>query len=368
MSLSSRPSKDYSTFPDVPVPEPTPSNNVELGPKSSVSTTPSLTTNINSERIRTSADSLDLSASPTPTIMPSITDIEDGDYPSAIISPSLITVDPISLTVIPTVTTLSTITIPYTTTTPSTIDFQPGLPTTFSMPNGAISTNAAEIPVRVILGSMSGIVFAFAFLGALVIGLVIGFLLAKCTRLGGSANRFRKQQKDELTEQLRLLTDTLSHRTMGDIHERYFDNSQAARTFQYDRSYLNDEKHTYVPEESRQLETIPLYFYNDHVRQSVVSATTAPQGDIETERLNRYSIPSQSLHHWDHANSDAPITSPIYRTAPGISASVKARRPILSNPFQTGGRETRAVRLPVQPNLAVNVPESKELGELSPAF
>ncbi|KAG0289315.1 hypothetical protein BGZ97_006493 [Linnemannia gamsii] len=182
------------------------------------------------------------------------------------------------------------------------ITLQLGSPTVYHNPSGTSLTPAPAISGgSVISGPMTGVVFTFAFLGALIIGLVAGFLIAKYTRLG-VGGRSRRQQRDDLTEQLRLLTDTLGQR-----NDRYFDNSPQRLPYCHDRSYLDDEKFAHVPSVN-QAERVPLYM---NARQSLSSTISAAHGGGggETERLRPQSIPDQN-HYQDWDLVGTPLMSP----------------------------------------------------------
>ncbi|OAQ31501.1 hypothetical protein K457DRAFT_124138 [Linnemannia elongata AG-77] len=112
------------------------------------------------------------------------------------------------------------------------ITLRPGAPTIYR--NNAAETNSPAISGAVISSPMTGVVFTFAFLGALLIGLVAGFLITKYTRLGGREGE--NEQKDELTEQLRLLTDSLDQQNQQLI-QRYQDQHHHQHW-----SYLTEEK------------------------------------------------------------------------------------------------------------------------------
>lgn len=181
------------------------------------------------------------------------------------------------------------------------ITLQPGSPTIYHNPSGAGLTPGPAISGGTVISvPMTGVVLTFAFLGALIIGLVAGFFIAKCTRLGGSS-RSRRQQRDDMTEQLRLLNDALGQR-----NDRHFDNNPQQPPFHHDRSYFDDEKFAYAPS-INQVERVPLYM---NTRQSVSSATAqgGGNGSGETERLHPHSIADQNHYQdWDVAT---PLMSP----------------------------------------------------------
>ncbi|KAK5799082.1 hypothetical protein F5H01DRAFT_326882 [Linnemannia elongata] len=177
------------------------------------------------------------------------------------------------------------------------VTLQPGSPTTFHNPSGISSTSTPATSGSVISAPMTGVVFTFAFLGALIIRLVAGFLIAKYTRLGGGGGgRSRRQERDALTEQVRLLVDTV-----GQYNSRNIDDNPQ-QPDRHDRSYFDEEKfaHASMPNQG---ERIPFYMNG---RQSVASTINAAYGggDAETERLHSRSIPDQNHYQdWDLANT-----------------------------------------------------------------
>lgn len=131
---------------------------------------------------------------------------------------------------------------------------------------------------------MTGVVFTFAFLGILVIGLVAGFLISKYTRLGGGGGGgSRRHQRDDLTEQVRLLINTIGQR-----NDRNFDNNPR-QPYRNDRSYLDEEKFAHASVTNHG-ERLPLHMNG---RQSVTSTIAAAHGggDGDSERLHSHSIP-----------------------------------------------------------------------------
>ncbi|KAF9921605.1 hypothetical protein FBU30_008323 [Linnemannia zychae] len=95
------------------------------------------------------------------------------------------------------------------------ITFQPGSATSFrgsstSTPSLQSSTEAYTL----VPSSMTSLLFAFAFIGALVVGIVMGIVIMKYTRFAqkdGCWYRETNKEKGDLAEQLRLLTNTLEH-------------------------------------------------------------------------------------------------------------------------------------------------------------
>ncbi|KAF9122835.1 hypothetical protein BGX30_001759, partial [Mortierella sp. GBA39] len=203
------------------------------------------------------------------------------------------------------------------------ITLQPGSTMVFHNPSGVSSTSAPAISGSVISAPMTGVVFTFAFLGALIIGLVAGFFIAKYTRLGGGGGRSRRQQRGELTEQVRLLIDTIGQRD-----SRNFDNGPQ-QPYRHDRSYLDDEKFAHASV-THQGERMPLYMNG---RQSVASTITTAHGggDGETERLHPHSIPDQNYYQdWDLVNSH--LISPHSNNAPPHPISFSRHSAIVSPP------------------------------------
>ncbi|KAF9551281.1 hypothetical protein EC957_009165 [Mortierella hygrophila] len=204
------------------------------------------------------------------------------------------------------------------------ITLQPGSTMVFHNPSDASSTPAPAISGPVISAPMTGVVFTFAFLGALIIGLVAGFFIAKHTRLGGGGGgggRSHRQQRDELTEQVRLLIDTIGQR-----NSRNFDNGPQ-QPYRHDRSYLDDEKFAHASV-THQGERMPLYMNS---RQSVASTFTAAHGgdDGETERLHPHPIPDQNQYQeWDLVNSH--LISPHSNNVPSHSMSFSRHSAMVS--------------------------------------
>ncbi|KAG0376727.1 hypothetical protein BGX24_007321, partial [Mortierella sp. AD032] len=203
------------------------------------------------------------------------------------------------------------------------ITFRPGSPTTYR--NNADPTSLANSG-SVISGPMTGLVFAFAFLGALVIGLVAGFLIAKYTRLGGRRGRAHKEQKDELTEQLRLLTDSL-----GQQNDHLAQQNQHQQHNRHDRSYLNEEKLAHT--RTNQAEILPLFMRPNHL--AAFGASAAP-----TDRLHSQSVPYHN--HYQDWNT---VGSPMVSIQPTSAA-----------PTTTPSRTPRVTHLPpTQPSSNVDI-------------
>ncbi|KAF9908776.1 hypothetical protein EC991_009479 [Linnemannia zychae] len=195
------------------------------------------------------------------------------------------------------------------------ITLQPGVPTPFrTFPNGSPSaaTAAPAISGSVISGPMTGVVFAFAFLGALIIGFVAGFLVAKYTRFGGS--RKGKGQKDQLTEQLRLLTETIGQR--NEYQQQHQHQYPHVRTpFDLDRSYLNEDKLSHAP---FQAELMPLYMNGQHAYPSVHDG-----GDMN--RLDPQSVTDQNPYQdWDSVGTPLMPETPMISVRPAIAPTSAA--------------------------------------------
>ncbi|KAG0376726.1 hypothetical protein BGX24_007320 [Mortierella sp. AD032] len=163
---------------------------------------------------------------------------------------------------------------------------------------------------------MTGVVFTFAFLGALIIGLVAGFLIAKYTRLGG--RRRNKEQKEQLTEQLRLLTESIGQRNEYQQHQHQHPQDRAP--FNLDRSYLNEDKLSHTP---FQAEMMPLYMNRQYAYPPISG------GGLSMDRLHPQSVSDHNPYHdWDSA-AGTPLMpgTPIVSIHPAIvptSAAVAA--------------------------------------------
>ncbi|KAF9921604.1 hypothetical protein FBU30_008322 [Linnemannia zychae] len=160
------------------------------------------------------------------------------------------------------------------------INFRPGTPTTYNNNNNAAQPTSAIISGAILSEPMTGLVFGFAFLGALVIGFIAGFLVARYSRLGGRRREDGYGSKGELTEQLRLLTDTLGQQNQH-LAQQYQPNRQQ-------RSYLDEEKLMHGT--ANQPEFIPL-FMQHHRNIPTTSGESAHQS---------YSSPT--LNHQLHQN------------------------------------------------------------------
>ncbi|KAK3820520.1 MAG: hypothetical protein JOS17DRAFT_755844 [Linnemannia elongata] len=181
------------------------------------------------------------------------------------------------------------------------ITLQPGVPTSYRsvLPTPSAAGAAAGISGSVISGPMTGVVFAFAFIGALIIGLVAGFLVAKYTRLGGS--RKRKEQKNQLTEQLRLLTESIGQQNEYNQHHRQYRlHHPEERPFNLDRSYLQEDKQSHAP---YQAETAPLYMNRSYAAYPTTTAAAM--------RLSHpHSAPDQQHFYQDWDAAGTPLMTP----------------------------------------------------------
>ncbi|KAG0218438.1 hypothetical protein BGX33_007400 [Mortierella sp. NVP41] len=181
------------------------------------------------------------------------------------------------------------------------ITLQPGSPTSFL--NNPAGPTALSISGSVISGPMTGAVFTFAFLGALIIGFVAGVLVFKFTRLGDAVGRRRRDRKDELTEQLRLLTDTLSQQNQQQ--------QQLAQEQHYrrDRSYLDEEKLEHAV--ANQADFIPLYMTRN-TALSGLGGVGGGRGGGSFDRLHPQSIPDQNMYQdWDSVGTPFMPGSPM---------------------------------------------------------
>ncbi|KAF9092796.1 hypothetical protein BGX23_003909 [Mortierella sp. AD031] len=202
---------------------------------------------------------------------------------------------------------------------------------------------------------MTGAVFTFAFLAALLIGLIAGFLIARYTRLGGGGSRSRKQDRDDLAEHIRLLNDRLNHRNNDSDYCL-----GRPQQFRHDRTYLNDEKLAHAA--ANQAELMPLYM---DTRRSVGSAVTAAAfasggSDAGLERLHPHSVPDQSLYQdWDLTGSTPVMTSmsPFIVNHPSATAAEYAPRD--SNPALFRTSATRDEMADYRGVRVVNLPPSQ---------
>ncbi|KAF9551277.1 hypothetical protein EC957_009161 [Mortierella hygrophila] len=217
------------------------------------------------------------------------------------------------------------------------VTLQPGVPTPFrgvptpTTSSSSASGSAAGISGSIISGSMTAVVFTFAFLGALIIGLVAGFLIAKYTRLGGS--RKRKEQKDRLTEQLRLLTESIGQQNVYNQHHYQQQQHPQERSFNLDRSYLQEDTLTHAP---YQAELAPLHMNRSY---AVYPTTTAAALNLP----HPHSAPDQHIcQNWDAAGtplmtpgtpmvSIRPAIVPTPATAAAAQVAATSRTPRLDN-------------------------------------
>ncbi|KAF9107501.1 hypothetical protein BGX29_006189 [Mortierella sp. GBA35] len=192
------------------------------------------------------------------------------------------------------------------------ITLQPGSPT--SIRNTPSSSAPATISGSVISGPMTGVVFTFAFLGALVIGLVAGFLIAKYTRLGGS--RARREQKDQLTEQLRLLTESIGQRNEYQNHPQQYRHQQQDRSFFLDRSYLHENKFAQAVASAphQQAELMPLYMNRQYAYPTTTTAAGAGAAAGGMDRMDPQSVPDQNPYEdWNS------VATPLMPGTPMVS-------------------------------------------------
>ncbi|KAG0297940.1 hypothetical protein BGZ96_003919 [Linnemannia gamsii] len=168
------------------------------------------------------------------------------------------------------------------------ITLQPGSPTSFRgtiTPTGSPAFSADSYTL--VPSSVTGLLFGFAIVGALIIGFVTGTLVMRYTRFG-RRKEYRKE-KGELTEQLRLLTDTLGHRN--------------------DRLY-REEKHTDAT--AHQTDFLPPWYHSRHLS----GMYPGPWAD----RLHPQSIMDQSVYQdWAGPYTPATVNSPITPGSPMAS-------------------------------------------------
>ncbi|KAF9091308.1 hypothetical protein BGX23_005276 [Mortierella sp. AD031] len=178
------------------------------------------------------------------------------------------------------------------------ITLQPGSPTTIATtPLASSSSDACAIAS----GSFTGILFAFAFVGAMIIGFAAGIAVMRYTRFG---RRGHKKEQGELAEQLRLLTNTL-----GDRNERL------------------DREEKYVQAAASQGDFMPSWYHSRHY------------SSIFPDRLHPQSVPDQSAYQ-DWGGLYAAAGSPLTPGSPMVSLrqSSTLRQPRVINlpPSQVG--------------------------------
>ncbi|KAF9551278.1 hypothetical protein EC957_009162 [Mortierella hygrophila] len=158
------------------------------------------------------------------------------------------------------------------------ITLRPGASTIYR--SNAAGTDSPTVSGSVISGSMTGVIFAFSFLGTLLIGFVAGFLITKYTRLGGREGEV--EQNDELTEQLRLLTDTLGQQSKHFVQRHHYQHHRQHR------SYLNEEKLAHAT--ANQAEFLPLFMANHSVFEGRAGEGRA------IDRLQPQSVPDHNQY------------------------------------------------------------------------
>lgn len=197
------------------------------------------------------------------------------------------------------------------------ITLRPGAPTTYR--NSTAGTNSPSISGSVIVGPMTGVVFTFAFLGALLIGFIAGFLITKYTRLGG--REWENEQKDELTEQLQLLTDTLGQQNQHLVQRHQYLHRRQRR------SYLNEEKLAHAT--ANQAEFLPLFMANHSIHEGYAG------GGGAVDRLQPQSMPDHNQYQdWDSVGSPFMPGSPMAsrRPASQTTATPTSPTPLDSHP------------------------------------
>ncbi|KAF9124939.1 hypothetical protein BGX30_000691 [Mortierella sp. GBA39] len=199
------------------------------------------------------------------------------------------------------------------------ITLRPGAPTTYR--NNAAGTNSPTISGSAISGSMTGVVFAFSFLGTLLIGFVAGFLITKYTRLGGREGE--NEQNDELTEQLRLLTDTLGQQNKHLVQRHHYQHHRQHR------SYLNEEKLAHAT--VNQAEFLPLFIANHSVVGGRAGGGGGGGGGA-IDRLQPQSAPDHNQYQdWDSVGSPFMPGSPMVLGQP-VSLATTVTPPALLPP------------------------------------
>ncbi|KAK3842087.1 MAG: hypothetical protein J3R72DRAFT_474998 [Linnemannia gamsii] len=215
------------------------------------------------------------------------------------------------------------------------ITFQPGSPTAF---RGAITPTASSVssstgggPYTLVPSSVTGLLFAFAFMGTLILGFVAGALFMKYTRFGlRNGSRRQKELKDkekgDIAEQLRLLTDTLGHRN--------------------DRL---DREEKYIQSTGNQGDFLPPWYHNRHY------SGMYPQG---FDRLHPQSAPDQNGYQdWTGPYTSAALGSPVTPAGSPLS-SLRQQQP-------TFRHQPRVINLPPSsPSLASSQSPSAEISDV----
>ncbi|KAG9065877.1 hypothetical protein KI688_002174 [Linnemannia hyalina] len=189
------------------------------------------------------------------------------------------------------------------------ITLQPGSPTPF---RGVITPTASSASssgsYTLVPSSVTGLLFGFAIAGALFIGFVAGAIFMKYTRFGGGRRRKeQRREKGELTEQLRLLTDTLGHRNDRLDHE---------------------EKH--IEATANQADFLPSWYHGRHL----TGMYPGPWAD----RLHPQSVMDQSAYRdW--------VGGP-YTPVAAVSSPVTPSSPIASLRHHPTNRQPRVINLP----------------------
>ncbi|KAF8948166.1 hypothetical protein BGZ47_006129 [Haplosporangium gracile] len=168
------------------------------------------------------------------------------------------------------------------------ITLQPGSPTSF---RGVITPTASSASLAgsytLVPSSVTGLLFGFAIAGALIIGFAAGALFMKYTRFG--RRKEHRKEKGELTEQLRLLTDTLGHR-----------NDRLDR----------EEKH--IEATTNQSDFLPTWYHNRHL--------SGMHPGPWTDRLHPQSVMDQSVFQdWAGPYTPAAVSSPVTPGSPMAS-------------------------------------------------
>ncbi|KAF9551267.1 hypothetical protein EC957_009151 [Mortierella hygrophila] len=192
---------------------------------------------------------------------------------------------------------------------PEGITLQPGPPTPF---RGVITPTApsASSPgsYTLVPSSVTGLLFGFAIAGALFIGFVAGALFMKYTCFGGGRRRKeQRREKGELTEQLRLLTDTLSHRN--------------------DRL---DQEEKHIEATANQADFLPPWYHGRHLAGMYPGPWT--------DRLHPQSVMDQSVYRdWVGGS---------YTPAATVNSPVTPSSPIASLRQHPTNRQPRVINLP----------------------
>ncbi|KAF9908783.1 hypothetical protein EC991_009486 [Linnemannia zychae] len=201
------------------------------------------------------------------------------------------------------------------------IIFHASSPTAFRgaiTPTASSGSPSAGGSYTLVPSSVTSLLFAFAFVGALILGFVAGALFMKYTRFGGyHRGRHQKEHKEksgDIAEQLRLLTNTLGDRNDRlDREEKYIQSATAAGAAGNGPDFL------------------PPWYHGRHY------SGMYPQG---FDRLHPQSVPDQSGYQdWASQYASATLGSPVTPGSPMFSLHQQ----------QSTIRQPRMINLPPSP-------------------